>query len=179
MPFVIFMMLMLSAPVVQAADWPTGTLAAYDFDIGHKDIVLDQTFTVRDFRSYVLSLRFRYEDHADLHRVLALVGYGSSTTHSGNVVPLNIQLFRVTDGIADTKPMIDRLIDTKSSYVHAFIPPDFKSGAFGRKIVTVDLPPGNYRIRASTIQDSPEFSGTPCQLVVEAYANLRFVPNSK
>lgn len=178
--FVTFTLLTPWMSALQAAGWPKGTLVAYDFDVSRKDVVLDRTFMVRDFRSYVLSLRFQYDGDADLYRLLALTGLGSSAAYSGYTIPVNIQLFQLADGTLDIgKPIVDRFIETKSSFMHAFSPPDYKDGAFDREIITINLQPGVYRIRASTAQDSPEFSGTPCQLAVEAYANPRFVPNAK
>jgi uncharacterized protein DUF5625 len=167
------------ATPVPSADWPKGTLAAYDFDVSRKDTVLDEILTIPEFRSYVVSLRFRYEGDVDLYRVLALVGMGSSARYSGHILPVHILIVRLDNGIPDAKPIIDGVVETKSSFVHAFGPTGSKIGAFGREVTTINLQPESYRIQSNTTRDSPEFGGTPCQLAVESFSNTRFVPNTK
>jgi hypothetical protein len=87
-----------------------------------------------------------------------------------------MKLYDATQG--GYKEILNETVETKSSFVHAFTPLDFKSGVFGRKIEVLDLQPGTYRIHASTLEDAPELAGTPCQLSIESYANLRFTPSN-
>lgn len=151
-------------------EWPGGTLASYDFDVSEHDSHVRGSFVVQDYRSYVVSLRFHYAGSDDLRRVYRLVGLGEAPSGAGTPLPIHIRLLN-----SDGRPIVDRTLVTKSSFVHAYAEADKNQGALGRIVVTEDLQPGHYTVEADTTQDTSQFSGIPCQLSVEAYANLRFI----
>jgi len=178
---VIFMVLlssMTSCSVFSSTSPPLPIIKP--FDINRKDSVVSQEIKIREYRSYILALKFAFSGSADQDRVLALTGDGSyhpdgSYANPGIIVPIRIKIIKldngkeletVYDGITKTQAMCT--IEWKNS----------TKGYFSREIITIDLKPGMYRIDANTIEDTPEFKGTPSYFMVHTHWQLKFLPGA-
>ncbi len=151
----------------------------FPFDVSKRDSTINQEFRISDYRSYYFALRFYHLGPPDAQRVLALVGNGGSEP-SGIDIPIHIKIFKLLDtGNTPPELIYEGTVSTSNSYagVGTWWPPS-GHGAFLREIIAIDLKPGIYRVEANTIEDRPEFSGTPSYLQIEPHSDIKFLPNS-
>ncbi|MCX5864587.1 MAG: DUF5625 family protein [Deltaproteobacteria bacterium] len=172
-----FFMLLFWNPKTIFAQSPPVPAVHFPFDVSRSDTTLNQEFQIRDARSYVFAIKFNYFGHADLYRVLALVGDGSAQ-YLGLRIPIHLKILKLDAGSLPPELIYEDTMSTKEHYAHGF-ERDQKNGSYDREIVTIDLQPGIYRVVANTIKDSQEFSGTPSQLLIEFHPNIKFLPKSK
>lgn len=174
---VAFLMLFPWIPKASFAELPPVPVVRFPFDVSKQHIIVNQEFRIRNNRSYVFAIRFDYSGPTDERRVFALVGDGSSKD-PGISIPIHIKILKLDAGNLPPEIIYENTITTEHYYAHGFERKQ-TDGNFNREITTIDLKPGIFRIEASTIKESPEFSGTPSYLKIDYYSKLRFVPNNK
>jgi hypothetical protein len=158
-----------TSPPTPVVKWP--------FDVSKRDSTVNQEFRIREYRSYYFALRFNYFGQADEHRVFEqLVGDGPSH-YPGINIPIHVKIFKLDTGSLPSELIYENTITTKYCYRHGY---EWKQtdGNYIREIIAVDLKPGIYRVEANTIEDRPEFSGTPSYLQIEPHPNIKFLPSS-
>jgi hypothetical protein len=146
-----------SSPPTPVVKWP--------FDVSKRDSKVNQEFRIREYRNYIFALRFDYFGYADEDRVFEqLVGDGQSH-YPGINIPIHIKIFKLDTGGLPPELKYEDTILTKHHYAQAYdrIQTD---GNFLRYIAVVALKPGIYRVEANTIEERPEFSGTPSYLKI-------------
>ena len=164
-----------------SASSPTSSLPTpvvkFPFDVSKRDSKVNQEIRIREYRSYYFALLFEYVhqgDHdriqADHDRVLALVGNGASDD-PGIKIPIHLKIIKLDTGSIPPEVIYENTILTHGTYASGF-------GEHDREIIAVDLKPGIYRVEANTIEDRPEFSGTPSYLQIEWHSQIKFLPNS-
>ncbi len=165
-----------------AAFWSTSPptpVVKWPFDVSKRDSKVNQEFRIREYRSYYFALRFDHLGPPDAQRVLAVVGDGSRK-YPGIAIPIHIKILKLLDtGNPPPELIYEGTISTSNSYagVGTWWPPS-GHGAFLREIIAIDLKPGIYRVEVNTIEDRPEFSGTPSYLQIEWHSNIKFLPKS-
>jgi hypothetical protein len=160
-----------SSPPTPVVKWP--------LDVSKQDSKVNQQFRIIEYRSYYFALRFDYDTKvshdrivADGQRVLALIDVDMSTMkHKGINIPIHIKISKLDTGSLPPELIYENTILTKGMYVAAF-------GNYRREIIEIDLKPGIYRVEANTIENRPEFSGTPSYLQIEGHSNIKFLPGS-
>jgi hypothetical protein len=148
----------------------------FPFDVSRRDSTVNKEISIREYRSYYFALQFDCLDRADYDRVMALVGDGGRYPdgrygHPDVIVPIHIKLIRLETG-KNPETVYDGTVETQAIYAGI-------SGALLREIIVIDLKPGIYRVEASTIKDSPAFTGTSSHLFIQYHPNLKFMPNRK
>jgi hypothetical protein len=172
-----FLMLFPWIPKASFAESPPVPVVQFPFDVSRQDNTVNQEFRIRDFRSYYFAIRFNYFGEADLYRVITLVGDGSKK-YPGISIPIHMKIVKQDSGNSPPKLIYENTVLTEHCFAHGFERKQ-TDGNFLRQILAIDLKPGIYRVEASTIKDSPEFSGTPTYLQIEFHSELRFIPNCK
>jgi hypothetical protein len=162
-----------------AAFWSTSPptpVVKWPFDVSKRDSKVSQEFRIREYRSYYFALRFNYFGEVDLYRVLALVGNGSSK-YPGIAIPIHIKIYKLNTETIPPELIYENTILTEKRYSHDF-EHDQTNGNYLREIIAINLKPGIYRVEANTIEDRPEFSGTPSYLQIEWHSQIKFLPHS-
>lgn len=172
--FAAFLMLFPWIPKASFAESLPVPRVKFPFDVSKRDSTVNHEIKIREYRSYYFAIQFDYFGAADMNRVRSLVGNGGvrpdgGYANPGIIVPIHIKLIRLESG-KDTEAVYDGTVETQGTYA-------FGSGNFTRDIIIVDLKPGIYRVEASTIKDSPEFTGTPSHLLIEHHFQLKFIPH--
>ena len=162
-----------------AAFWSTSPptpVVKWPFDVSKRDSKVNQEFRIREYRSYYFALRFDYFGPAEDDRVLALVGHGPGK-YPGIDIPIHVKIHKLDTGDLPPELIYEDTIITKHHYAHGY---EWKQtdGEYLREIIAIDLKPGIYRVEANTIEDRPEFSGTPSYLQIEGHPNVKFFPDS-
>jgi hypothetical protein len=156
---------------------PPTPVVKFPFDVSKRDSTVYQEFRIREYRSYYFALRFDYFGLADEHRVLEqLVGDGSRK-YPGIDIPIRIKIFKLDNENLPPALIYDNTISTKHYYVHGFERKQ-TDGNYCREIIAIDLKPGIYKVEVNTIEDRPEFSGTPSYLRIGWHPDIKFLPNS-
>ena len=157
------------SPPTPAVKWP--------FDVSKRDSKINQEFRIREYRSYYFALRFDYVTKgthdriaADADRVRALVGNGSRED-TGIKIPVHLKICKLDTGSPQPELIYENTILTHGKYASGF-------GEHLREIIEIDLKPGIYRVEANTIEDKPEFFGTPSYMQIEPHPGIKFFPNS-
>jgi hypothetical protein len=169
---------LLFFPLVTAcsASSPTSSLPTpvvkFPFDVSKRNSTVNQEFQIRDYRSYYFAIRFDYVGQTDHDRVNALVDVNISLhKRTGIDIPIHIKISKLGAGSLPPELLYEDTILTKEKYASAF-------GYFLREIIAIDLKPGIYRVEANTLEDRPEFSGTPSYLQIEPHSQIKFLPGS-
>lgn len=171
----VFLMLFPCIPKAVLAKSPPVPPVTFPFDVSRQGSTVDQEFRIKEYRSWYFALQFDHFGGADSYRVLALVGRGGrgsdgSYAEPGVIVPIHMKITKLEAG-KDPETVYEGTSRTAALYAGV-------RGALLRDIIIIDLKPGIYRVEARTVQDSPEFSGTPSHLKIEYEPNLKFIPNT-
>lgn len=167
--------LMTACAGLQSAS-PPKPVVKWPFDVSKRDSKISQEFSIDEYRSYYIALRFNYFGREDEYRVFELVGNGSSK-YPGIDIPIYIKVCMISDENLTQKPIYENTISTEKRYAHGY-ERNQTDGNYCREIIAINLKPGIYRIEANTIEDKPEFSGIPSYLQIEWHSKIRFLPNS-
>jgi len=174
--FMMLILWMIACAAILSTSPPT-PVVKFPFDVSKRDSKVNQEFRIVEYRSYYFAIRFDYFGEADLYRVISLVGDGSQR-YPGIHIPIQVKIYKLDTGNLSPKLIYENTISTKDCYAHDYERKQ-SDGNFLRKIIVIDLKQGLYRVEANTIEDRPEFSGTPSYLQIEGHSELRFIPNSK
>jgi hypothetical protein len=183
-----FLIIFICMTVCEAFSWfsstsPSTTLpipvVKWPFDVSKQNSTVDQEIRIREYRSYYFALRFEFVTkgsqeriEADGDRVLALVDVDMSTMkHKGINIPIHLKISKPDTGSLLPKLIYEDTILTHGTYAGAF-------GYHLREIIAIDLKPGIYRVEVNTIEDRPEFLGTPTYLQIEPHSQIKFLPGS-
>jgi hypothetical protein len=90
---------------------------------------------------------------------------------TGINIPIHLKISKLNTGNLPPKLIYEDKILTHGIYASAF-------GEHDREIIAIDLKPGIYRVEANTIEDRPEFLGTPTYLQIEPHSQIKFLPGS-
>ncbi|MGD0022638.1 MAG: DUF5625 family protein [Smithellaceae bacterium] len=165
-----------------AAFWSTSPptpVVKFPFDVSKRDSTVNQEFRIREYRSYYFALWFDYFGEADEYRVFALVGDGSGSRENPGIdIPIHIKIYKLDTGNLPLPLIYEKTIATKHCYAHGFDSSKKREGNYRREIIAINLKPGMYRVEVNTIEDRPEFSGTPSYLQIEGHPDVKFFPNS-
>ena len=163
-----------------AAFWSTSPptpVVKWSLDVSKRDSKINQEFRIIEYRSYYVALRFDYVTKgthdriaADADRVRALVGNGSRED-TGIKIPVHLRIIKLDTGRSQPELIYDDTIFTHGKYASGF-------GEHLREIIEIDLKQGIYRVEANTMEDRPEFTGTPSYLQIEPHPGIKFFPNS-
>ena len=167
---------MIACAAIPSTSPPT-PVVKFPFDVSKRDSKVNQEFRIVEYRSYYFAIRFDYFGPADEKRVFALVGNGSRR-YPGVTIPIHVKIHKLDTGNLPPELIYENTISTKDRYAHGFERKQ-TDGNYLRQIIVIDLKTGIYRVEANTIEDRPEFSGTPSYLQIEGHSELRFIPNSK
>ena len=152
------------------------------FDVSQQDSKVIQEFRVVEYRSYCLQLQFDWKNKDDHDRIRLLVGDGGLISkrgvppvdwdyaEPGIIIPVHIKIIRLNIG-KTPETIYESTVDTKAMEAAG-------AGHFVRKVITIDLKPGMYRVEANTIKDSPEFKGTMSHLLIDTHWQLKFLPDA-
>ena len=168
----------MTACAASTSTSPPTPVVKWPLDVSKKNSTVNQEFRIRDYRSYYFALRFDYSGLADLDRVLALVDHDiSSMRRTGINIPIHLKISKLDSGSLPPELIYEDTILTKGKYAAAA---EWKKGdgEFLREIIAIDLKPGIYRVEANTIEDRPEFTGTPSYLQIEPHSKIKFLPKS-
>lgn len=144
------------------------------FDASRAGLVLDEEFQVAQHRNYYFDLSFGYSGSEDLYRVAKLAGTGArhpdgSYESPGVIIPIHLKITAENDG-SHSKILFDKTVDSQGIYAHGFGWKKFH-GDYNRRVATVELRPGRYRLQATTVRDVTEFSGTPIHFGITFHSN--------
>ncbi len=177
--FIMFIVVLLitACAGLQTAS-PPKPVVKWLFDVSKRGSSVNQEFRIVEFRSYYFALRFDYIGPQDALRVRKLVGDGSEK-YPGIDIPIRIKIYRANTENKASELIYENTIMTKHKYVSGGDWPWHKGhGNHNRKIITIDLKPGIYRVEADTIEDRPEFTGTPSYLQIEWRSNVKYLPDN-
>ena len=153
-------------------------VVSFPFDVSKRGSIVNEEFRVRDYRSYYFAIRFDYvvTNEAEVQRDMALIGDGGRQIRGipkprGIVIPVKIKLTRVATDNSPQELIYENIIDTDNRYAG-------KRESRFRKITTVDLKPGVYRVVAETLKDRPEFSFMTTYLHIGPHPGIKFLPNT-
>jgi hypothetical protein len=132
---------------------------------------------VQEHRPYIIYLRlgFNKKDPKDRERVRKVAGdYGRDADGKllkpGVSIPLRLKI-----GIIDAsgnKTLLERDILEEEMWAYG-------ADNFKKKIVTVSLKPGHYRISVETLEDTPELIGTAVELGIGYDHKTSTLPENK
>lgn len=170
--------LLLITMTAGAAFWQTSPpkpRVIFPFDVSRRDSTVNQEFRIDEYRSYYFSLRFNYFGHPEECRLLELVG---DESYPGIDIPIHLKIYKLTNEKKTAELISENTIVTAKHYAHGFERKQ-TDGNYRREIIAINLKPGLYRVEANTIEDRPEFSGTPSYLQIEGHSQIRFLPNRR
>jgi hypothetical protein len=150
---------------------PLNPIASYSFDVSHKNARVDVRFQVPQYRSWVVAIWFKVVDHQDMDRVEDLFRGNQSNGLHPIVLPIHITIQELESDTSRTKLIFDS--DVVNSTPYGAWP-----GHFGRKIVTIGLQPGLFRITAEALINNPELMGTPADLTVDYLTTVSFAADA-
>src|SRR5208282_5602831 len=92
----------------------------FPFAISKVNSTVNQSFRIRNYRSYVFAIRFDYFGEADLYRVIALVGDGS-VKYPGIGFPIHLKIFKRDAANLPPEIIYEKTISTEHYYSHGFM----------------------------------------------------------
>lgn len=141
----------------------------FPFDVSKQGSKVDQVFKIKSHRHYDFAIQFAYFSYGDMLRLLKLLGEGGFTptggcADPGIIVPIHLRIMRLEDG-KEHETVYEGTVETMAIYAKGF-EQERGAGFFSRRIIEIKLKPGIYQVEASTIKDSPEFTGTPSYFLI-------------
>jgi hypothetical protein len=129
-------------------------------------------YKIKEKYSYIFVVRLGYVDHDDLDRVVRLLGY-ETVHHPGIPLVIHLEIKRIDRGAFFENTIFDKVITTDGLYANGFI--DQQRGYFDRKILIINLTPGDYVSEITILGRVMDFQGRSCQFAIDIDSWSRFL----
>lgn len=145
----------------------------FPFDVSKRDSKVSQEFKIEEYRSYYFAVRLDF-CREDKNHVLELIG---NELLPGTYIPVHIKIYKLNTENLPPKLIYESSILTGGYYAHDY---DCDRGrtvdeCYFRKITTINLKPGVYRVEANTIKNTSEFAGRPSYLYIQCHPKQKFL----
>ena len=171
---IMFIFCIIACAGLQTTSPPT-PVVKWSFDVSKRDSTVNQEFRIVEYRSYYLALRFdclikgRHDNIVDDgDRLLVLLDHDTSGRLTGINIPIHLKISKLDTASSPPQLIYEGTILTKRKYASAY-------EYYLREIIAINLKPGIYGVEANTIEDRPEFSGTPSYLQIEWHSKIKFL----
>lgn len=175
--FLILFPLLAACSASSTTSTPPTPVVKWPLDVSKRNSKVNQQFKIIEYRSYYFALHFAYDTKGSEvdsqnngRRLQKLVGHGSREDE-GIKIPIHLKINKLDSGSFPPQLIYEDTILTRGIYAGTF-------GYLDREIIEIDLKPGTYLVNANTIEDRPEFSGTPTYLAIEPHSQIKFLPRS-